>query len=164
VKDREEGRDVSIVAPSVFVERELLTEGNDSMQRRWSKALGHRLILGVVLCSSLSLSGCGVFDFLGDLFSSKNGNEAQAQQEGFINSFVIVPGSLEMSDINIQLEIGTQIRVQDGATIYQGFDARVSFTPTSASPGGNQNSLELEADHILIERYGSAANTLLWIR
>jgi hypothetical protein len=159
VSDWQEGRDVAIVASIMFVERELLTEGNDSMQRRWSKALGYSLILGVVLCSSLSLSGCGVFDFLSDLFSSSNGNEAQAEQEGDITTFVIRPGSLQFAGINTTLALDTHIVVQDQVTIYKGFEANVTFL---TADGGNDGRT-LDADHILIERQIATATTLTWV-
>ena len=88
------------------------------MQRRWSKPLRYSCILGVILCSGVMLSGCDVFDFLGDILHLSNGNEAQAQQDGLVETFLIRPGSFAVTANNASIELETNVEIKDQVTIY----------------------------------------------
>ena len=83
------------------------------MQRRWSKPLHYSFILGVVLCSGVMLSGCDIWDLLGNIFHLTNGNEAQAQQDGLVETFLIRPGSFAVTSNNASIDLGTHVEIKD---------------------------------------------------
>ena len=103
------------------------------MHRRWSKPLRYSFILGIVLCSGVMLSGCDILDFLGDLFRFTNGNEAQAQQDGLVETFLIRPGSFALTANNASIDLGTNVEIKDQVTIYTQIDGSISFILSTGS-------------------------------
>jgi hypothetical protein len=118
------------------------------MQRRWPKMLSYTLILGVVLSSSLSLSGCDVLDFLGDILRINKGNEARAQDEGLVETLLIRAGSFGLTTDTI-LQLDTHVVVQDQVTIYKDITGSMSFIQ---STGSSREFREILVDDIIIER------------
>jgi hypothetical protein len=127
------------------------------MPQRWSKTLRYSLILGVVLCSVLSLGGYDAMDFLANLLRLNNGNEARAQQEGIIETFQIRAATFRITT-NAILEINTNVEVKDQVTIYKQIDGNMRFTLTD---GATQN-FEVTPVDIVIER--PALGLLTFIR
>jgi hypothetical protein len=117
------------------------------MPQRWSKTLRYSLILGVLLCSVLSLGGCDALDFLANLFRISNGNEARAQQEGIIETFNIRAGTLSITT-NAIPEIDTNIEIQDQVTIYKQIDGNMSFNLMD----GTRRDFVITVSDIVIER------------
>jgi hypothetical protein len=63
------------------------------------------------------LSDCDVLDFLGDIFRLTNGNEAQTQQDGLVETFLIRPGSFAITAHNASIELGTNVEIKDQVTL-----------------------------------------------
>jgi hypothetical protein len=117
------------------------------MPQRWSKTLCYSLILGVLLCSGLSLGGCDAVDFLAELLRIKNGNEACAQQEGIIEIFLNQAGTFRITTNAIPV-IDTNIVVQEQATVYKQIDGNMLFNLAN----GTQRTFVVNPDDIVIER------------
>lgn len=129
------------------------------MHRRWSKPLRYSFILGIVLCSGVMLSGCDILDFLGDLFHLTNGNEAQAQQDGLVETFLIRPGSFALTANNASIDLGTNVEIKDQVTIYTQIDGSRSFI---LSTGSAREFREVVVNDVVFER--PALNQVTLIR
>jgi hypothetical protein len=119
------------------------------MQRRWSKPLYYSLLLVVVLCGGVMLSGCDVLDFLGDLFRFTNGNEARAQQDDLVETFLIRPGSFAVTSNNASIDLGTHVEIKDQVTIYTQIDGSIS---SILSTGTAREFREVVVNDIVFER------------
>ena len=137
---------------------ETARKGDAAMQRRWLKPLHYGAILGVILCSGVMLSGCDVLDFLGDIFRT-NGNEAQAQQDGLVETFLIRPGSFAITSNNAAIELGTNVEIKDQVTIYTQIDGSISFI---LGTGTGREFREVVVNDIVFER--PALNQVTLIR
>jgi hypothetical protein len=128
------------------------------MQRRWSKPLCYSVILGIVLCSGVMLSGCDILDFLGDLFHL-NGNEAQAQQDGLVETFLIRPDSFALTANNASIDLETNVEIKDQVTIYKQIDGSISLI---LSTGTAREFREVVVNDVVFER--PALNQVTLIR